>query len=76
MGALPAFAPDRLMTTARRFADLILLPIMMRALFGEDLAALRAEIGPHVAQSVGFFLAACRSGDGDPARPGPSDAPS
>src|SRR5271157_5746969 len=60
MGALPAFAPDRLTATARRFADLILLPIMMRALFGEDLATLRAEIGSHVSQSVEFFLAACK----------------
>jgi AcrR family transcriptional regulator len=65
MGALPAFAPDRVMTTARRFADLILLPVVMRALFGEDLAALRAEIAPHVAQSVAFFLAACRFGESD-----------
>ncbi len=70
IGALPAFAPAGLTATARRFADLILLPITMRALFGEDLAALRAEIGPHVAQSVAFFLAACRSGGGDGARGG------
>ncbi len=67
MGALPAFAPDRLIATARRFADLILLPIVMRALFGEDLATLRAEVGPHVTQSVAFFLAACRSGETAPA---------
>jgi AcrR family transcriptional regulator len=60
MSALPAFAPDRLPTTARRFKELILLPILMRALFGEDLAEVRAEIGPHVAQAVMFFLAACR----------------
>jgi hypothetical protein len=58
--ALPAFAADRLQETARRFVDLILLPIMLRILFGEDPAALRAEIEPHVAQSVAFFLAACR----------------
>lgn len=60
MDALPAFASDRLPETARRFVDLILLPIMLRILFGEDPAALRAEIEPHVAQSVAFFLAACR----------------
>ena len=51
--------------TARVFADLILLPMIVGALFGEDLAALRLEIGPHVWQSVAFFLAACRY-EGDP----------
>jgi AcrR family transcriptional regulator len=60
MRALPAFAPDRLVMTARHFADLVLLPMMIRALFGEDLAALHAEIGPHVGRAVSFFLAACR----------------
>ena len=63
-GRLPAFAPDRLPETARRFKEMIFLPIVLRALFGEDLAALRAEIGPHVAESVAFFLAACRYGGG------------
>ena len=60
MGALPAFAPDCLHLTARRFVDVILLPMVMRALFGEDLATLRAEIGSHASQAVAFFLAACR----------------
>ncbi len=60
MDASPAFAPDRLSGTARRFMDVIVFPMAMRALFGEDLAALRAEIGPHVKQAVAFFLAACR----------------
>jgi hypothetical protein len=60
VGALPAFAPYHLPATARRFVALIFLPMAIRALFGEDLTALRAEIGPHVAQSVAFFLAACR----------------
>jgi AcrR family transcriptional regulator len=63
IGASPAFAPDRLPETARRFLDLVVLPMLMRALFGEDLAALRAEIGPHVAGSVAFFLAACGRGN-------------
>jgi AcrR family transcriptional regulator len=62
MDALPAFAADRLPDTARRFVDLIFLPIMWRVLFGEDPSAVRAEIEPHVAQSVAFFLAACRNG--------------
>jgi AcrR family transcriptional regulator len=59
---LPAFAADRRAATARHFLELILLPVLMRALFGEDLSALRAEIGPHVAPTVAFFLAACRQG--------------
>jgi AcrR family transcriptional regulator len=59
LGALPAFAFEELQETARRFLDLAVLPMLMRALFGEDLAALRAEIDPHCARSVAFFLAAC-----------------
>jgi hypothetical protein len=34
--------------------------MLMRALFSEDLGALRAEIGSHVARTLAFFLAACR----------------
>ena len=59
---LPGFAADRRATIARQFIELIVQPMMMRALFGEDLTALRAEIGPHVARRVAFFLAACRHG--------------
>src|SRR5271170_2055002 len=59
---LPGFAADRRAATALQFIELIVLPIMMRALFGEDLTALHAEIGPHVARTVAFFLAACRHG--------------
>jgi AcrR family transcriptional regulator len=59
---LPAFAADRRAATAGNFLDLILLPMLMRALFGERLTALRAEIAPHVARTVAFFLAACRHG--------------
>jgi len=62
LGSLPAFAPERLATTTRFFLDLVLLPLLMRALLGEKLKALQAEIGPHVARSVTFFLAACRHG--------------
>jgi AcrR family transcriptional regulator len=64
-GAPPAFAPDRLASTAGQFLDLAVSPILLRALMGEDLSALRAQIGPHVARSVAFFLAGCsRGGDG------------
>jgi len=59
LGRLPAFAPERLVTTTEFFLDLVLLPLLMRALFGEKLTSLRAEIMPHVAGSVSFFLAAC-----------------
>jgi AcrR family transcriptional regulator len=59
---LPEFAADRCAGTARLFIELIVLPMLIRALFGEDLAALRAEIGPHVARTVAFVLAACRHG--------------
>jgi AcrR family transcriptional regulator len=57
---LPAFAADCRADTARQFIALVVLPILMRALFGENFAALRSEIGPHVARTVAFFLAACR----------------
>ena len=60
LGTLPAFAPERVTTTTRFFQDVVVLPLVMRALFGEKLKQLRAEIGPHVARSVAFFLAACR----------------
>jgi hypothetical protein len=59
IGASPAFAQEKLPETARRFLDLVVLPMLVRALFGEDLTALRAEIEPHAARSVDFFLAAC-----------------
>ena len=60
LGASPAFAPKRLTTTTRFFQDLVLFPLLLRALFGEKLKQLCAEIEPHVARSVAFFLAACR----------------
>jgi len=62
LGTLPAFAPERVTTTTRFFQDVVVLPLVMRALFGEQLNELRAEIGAHVRGSVAFFLAACRHG--------------
>src|SRR5580692_8475654 len=59
IGASPGFAPEKLRETARHFLDLAVLPMLMRALFGEDLAALRAEIEPHASRAVAFFLAGC-----------------
>jgi AcrR family transcriptional regulator len=58
--ALPALAPECLETTTQLFLDLVVVRFLMRALFGEDLKLLRAEIDAHVARSVAFFLAACR----------------
>jgi AcrR family transcriptional regulator len=60
LGALPAFAPEQMATTARFFVDVVVFPLMIRGLFGEKRESLRAEIEPHVARSVVFFLAACQ----------------
>ena len=62
LGRLAAFAPEHIATTARLFLDLVVMPLLMRSLFEKDLEVLRGEIAPHVARSVAFFLAACRSG--------------
>jgi AcrR family transcriptional regulator len=64
LGSLPAFAPDRLATTARFFLDVVVVPMLLRALFEMNLDALDAEIDTHVARSVAYFLAACRNGGG------------
>jgi AcrR family transcriptional regulator len=60
LGTLPAFAPERLAMTVQFFMDLVFKPMIFRALYGETLETLRAEIAAHVASRVGFFLAACR----------------
>ncbi|HEY2757686.1 MAG TPA: TetR/AcrR family transcriptional regulator [Pseudolabrys sp.] len=59
--SLPAFAPERLATTARLFLDIVAVPMLLRALFEVNLKTLDAEIDAHVARSVAFFLAACRN---------------
>lgn len=60
--SLPAFAQERLTTTARFFLDLTAVPMLLRALFEVDVETLDEEIDAHVARSVAFFLAACRHG--------------
>jgi hypothetical protein len=40
---------------------LTVLPLIIRALLGERLEVLDAEIGPHVTHCVAFFLAGRRS---------------
>lgn len=62
LSKLPAFAPERLPATSGFFRGLVVLPLVIRALYGEKLKALHAEIEPHVARSVAFFLDACRHG--------------
>jgi AcrR family transcriptional regulator len=62
LGALPAFAPERLAATTRFFMNLVVMPLILRALFGEKLKLVHAEIESHVQSSVTFFLAACRHG--------------
>jgi AcrR family transcriptional regulator len=60
LGALPAFAPEHVVRTTQLFQDLVILPLATRALFGEKLKQLRAEIEPHAKRSIALFLAACR----------------
>ena len=64
LATLPAFAPERLAATARFFLDLVIVPMLLRGLFEHKVETLQAEIGPHVARSVAFFLAGCRQGGG------------
>ncbi len=61
-GTLPEFNCDHCAAAAQYFVDLILLPLLLRALAGEDLETLHAEIGPSISQRVAFFLVACRHG--------------
>jgi hypothetical protein len=61
-GALDAPRPveaeaSRCCGNARIFVDLVVLPMVLRRLFGESPARLQAEISGHVAARVGFFLA-------------------
>jgi AcrR family transcriptional regulator len=64
-GKLSAFAPERVTTTTAFFQDLVVMPLLLRALFGEKVEALSTEIAPHVTRAAAFFLAACRTGGAD-----------
>ena len=55
------FSPKRSLATAQIFMDLILLPMLMRALLGEDAKGLRKDIPAFVRERVAFFLAACET---------------
>ena len=61
-GPEPVFPPERLEMTTRIFQDLIVLPLLVRALIGEHLDVLHGEIETHVARSVAFFLAGSQHG--------------
>jgi AcrR family transcriptional regulator len=58
-GSKGPFGPKRSLGTAQIFMDLILLPMLMRALMGEGAKELRDELPAFVRERVSFFLAAC-----------------
>ena len=53
------FSAKRCAGTAQIFMDLILLPMLMRRLMGDDAKLLRKEMPSFVRDRVNFFLAAC-----------------
>ena len=55
------FGPKRSLATAQIFMDLILLPMLMRALMGEGAKELRSELPAFLQERISFFLAACES---------------
>jgi AcrR family transcriptional regulator len=55
------FGPKRTLATAQIFMDLILLPMIMRALMGAGAQELRKELPAFVRERVSFFLAACET---------------
>ena len=56
-----AFGPKRSVATAQIFMDLILLPMLMRALMGHEAKVLRKQVPGFVRERVSFFLAACEA---------------
>jgi AcrR family transcriptional regulator len=60
-GSKGPFSAKRTLTTAQIFMDLILLPMLMRALMGEGAKELRGELPAFVRERVSFFLAACEA---------------
>jgi AcrR family transcriptional regulator len=55
------FGADRILSTAQIFMDLILLPMLMRSLVGDEPKTLRKELPHFVSERVSFFLAACEA---------------
>jgi len=60
-GSKGPFGAKRSVITAQIFMDLILLPMIMRALMGEGAKELRSELPAFVRERVSFFLAACET---------------
>jgi AcrR family transcriptional regulator len=60
-GSKGPFGAKRSLATAQIFMDLILLPMLMRALMGEGAKELRSELPAFVRERVNFFLAACEA---------------
>lgn len=59
-----SFSPKRSLSTAQIFMDIILLPMLIRALMGAGAKELRSELPAFVRERVSFFLAACEAGWG------------
>jgi AcrR family transcriptional regulator len=55
------FGGKRKLATAQMFMDLILLPMLMRSLMGEELKDLKKELPTFLRERVSFFLAACEA---------------
>jgi AcrR family transcriptional regulator len=55
------FDTKRSVGTAQIFMDLILLPMLIRSLMGDQTKALRKELPSFVHERVNFFLAACEA---------------
>jgi AcrR family transcriptional regulator len=55
------FSGKRKLATAQMFMDLILLPMLMRSLMGEELKALKKELPSFLHERVSFFLAGCEA---------------
>jgi AcrR family transcriptional regulator len=55
------FGPQRSLSTAQIFMDLILLPMLIRGLMGVGAKELRSELPAFVRERVSFFLAACEA---------------
>jgi AcrR family transcriptional regulator len=55
------FGADRILSTAQIFMDLILLPMLMRSLVGDEPKTLRKQLPHFVRERVSFFLAACEA---------------
>jgi AcrR family transcriptional regulator len=56
------FSTKRSLATAQIFMDLILLPMLMRSLMGDEAKMLRRQLPSFVGERVNFFLAACEAG--------------